>query len=218
VERFLGLDFFSELGGCVGRKKLDDSLVRTSMAFANEISARSGLQASEIEVKLKIASEPPGKNWRRYLSGERTLSADAREKIGRKAIRLGWLQRPKGFVSHNAENSFGFIFKGTLEEIRSKLKAQRKQQEAIARAKRNAMVALQKLEEAIDEPKKLGFVFLSSDDYGENLTDKRGEWIDPWDGHTVEELLSDVKKVRQKIEEIGVFFPELELGNPDAPA
>ncbi len=122
----------------MGRHSIDDEVRKTTMFFAMKISEGSGLSASELERQLKMESVPPGKNWRRYLRGERTISADLRDRITRKAITKGWISKTREF-DYKSDRAYGWVQQGkSLAETRDDIS---KMKSGISLGRTNAIAA-----------------------------------------------------------------------------
>jgi hypothetical protein len=89
------------------RKKEDGRKVLT-MKLVSQISGQSGKSAIELEKIFfrKIKIEPAGSRWNRYKRGERAMSVSDIAKISAKAVEIGLLRRPSGFLSYEDASNF----------------------------------------------------------------------------------------------------------------
>jgi hypothetical protein len=107
-----------------GRPPVPAELKAATIALVHSITKASGLTPAALEDVFGMSSTPPGNNWRRYLRGERTLSAEMRERIGLKAAKNGWLRlNESGLISLVEENAYRFIASGGLKEWRAREQA-----------------------------------------------------------------------------------------------
>lgn len=203
-----------------GRPLLTDDARAASMLFAVTITRASGLSATALELVIQMESNPAGRNWRRYLKGERTLSAENRDRIGRIAKKNGWLMPLSGAVTPSQTKAYGWIQNGSLEELKARLQAQLAVDKNVILAKSGAVRMLRELLVALELPVSDGLVFINHPSYMDDF-----EGIDD-DGEDVkftatrsthmDEFVRSVDDLISKIEAIGTWYPYLvRMESPD---
>jgi hypothetical protein len=198
----------------MGRNAIDDEMRKATMFFAMKISNGSGLSASELERALQMESIPPGKNWRRYLRGERNLSADVRDKIARKAMAKGWITKGHD-LDCRTTNAYGWIAHGlTLEQTRNYVASQKRSLVVANSTVANALDALKRLVALLDSSEKTGLhPHCFHESFLENTPEDEGEVVRyPRLFHErvlMEELTLAVEKIK------AIEFSILPISDPD---
>jgi hypothetical protein len=200
-----------------GRPPAGDQMKKLTAVFATTITSKSGLKAAELELIFNIKSTPPGNNWSRYMRGDRSMAPEVRERIGKIAVKKGWL-RTTGVMTEDDAKAYAWIGKQSLESIRTQAKSKRQQLKLVKKTIAETSAQLQSLVQTLkaygfDSAEKLWRV--ENDDYAE-LRESKDESFGEFEQYILRlchqhEFIDEVCALIEKLNSITFDFAEMEI-------
>lgn len=163
-------------------KRLEE--IEATQYLAVSIRAASGKSSAELEHEFGLGTHADnktndkrktGRNWNRYMNGERAMRPEQRISIALKAIRKGWIKQQKGIVYVVHERALGGANRANIrvsddhsweaipmkckeqDLLREKLLTHRKallnEQKTVSTAQKQAIAALRGLVATLDSHK-----------------------------------------------------------------
>jgi hypothetical protein len=185
---------------------------KLSKFLAQQITKNSGLSATTLEELMHMKNG--GANWRNYLRGERSMSAETRTRVAKIALARGWLSQPKRLppAGDMTQRSHGWVLEGRqLEDVESRIQRMVETDQNIANKKMKAIKALKALADAVQIPLKYDHLHVNHRAYTEAKTDYNddgsieAQYTGLKNSHG-DKFVQDLEEMIDKVDGVGTFY------------